>query len=138
MALCRVVPAGVTHAFVLAADRLTLVVGAVLAAEDAPELCAYSRHILVASGAGLMVCDVGGLARCDLGTIDALSRLRLTARRLDRHFRVDDAPIDLRDLLDLCGMAGLIGLGIQPRRKAKEWKHPGRVEEERDPSDPIA
>jgi hypothetical protein len=132
------VPAGVTHAFILSTDRLTLVVGAVLAAVDAPELCAYSRHILVASGAGLMVCDLGALARSDAGTIDALARLRLTARRLDRRFRVDDAPMDLRDLLIFCGLTALVGSGVEPRRQAEQRKHPRSVEEEGDPADPVA
>ena len=48
--------------------------------------------------------DVSGLP-ADAGTIDALARLQLDARRGDCDVRLRNASAELRDLIELCGLA---------------------------------
>jgi anti-anti-sigma regulatory factor len=75
-----------------------------LTPDDVPPLCEeLSARI---SGTGVMeaVCDVGGLTHPDLAAVDALARLRLTARRLGCPIRLRNAGLELRALLDLVGL----------------------------------
>ncbi len=52
----------------------------------------------------MLVCDVERLVRPDLGTVDALARLQLLARRLDRPLAFKGASDDLHDLIELVGL----------------------------------
>ncbi|MCH0539392.1 STAS domain-containing protein [Streptomyces sp. MUM 203J] len=58
-----------------------------------------------AGGGTSVVVDVTGLTRPDLVAVDALARLRLTARRLGYELTVRGAGHELRGLLDLTGLA---------------------------------
>lgn len=51
-----------------------------------------------------LVCDVQGLCRPDLGTVEALARLQLLARRLDRPLVLRGASDDLHQLIELVGL----------------------------------
>ena len=59
-----------------------LVLSGALTPADAAALCERARLELERSGAAELVCDVAELTRPDAGTIEALARLELTARRL--------------------------------------------------------
>jgi anti-anti-sigma regulatory factor len=65
----------------------------------------------------------------NLEIVDALARLQLVARRNGCRVVVTRAPDDVTDLIELCGLAGV--LAVEPRRQAEEREQPVRVEEER-------
>ncbi len=92
--------------------------------------------------AHVILVDAATLGRPDAATIDALARLALTARRRGCRVRLVHAPADLRDLVVLVGLAGVLpcepGSGVQPRRQPEQREEPARVEEEHDPGDPLA
>lgn len=94
------------------------------------------------SRAGLLVCDVGALTDADLGTVDALARLQLTARRLGGKVCLLHASAELRDLLALAGLRAVVPcslpLPLEPRGQTEQREEPRGVEEERDPADSIA
>ena len=81
-----------------------------------------------------LACDVAEIEEPDMGTVDALARMALTARRLGRHVELRRARPDLRELLEL---AGLERLAVEVGRKAEQREEPGGVEEEDDPADPV-
>jgi hypothetical protein len=64
--------------------------------------------------------DVG---RPDLALVDLLLRLRLEAARCGATVRLRDVPAGLRELLELAGVAGL--LGLEPRREPEVGEHRG-------------
>lgn len=70
-----------------------------------------------------------------MGTVDALARMALSARRLGRRVELRRAKPDLVELLVL---AGLGALAVEVVGEAEEREEPGRVEKEHDPADPIA
>jgi hypothetical protein len=100
---------------------------------DALERCVCAR--VAAGEPGPLACDVGGVEDPDMGTIDALARMALAARRLGRDVELRRARPDLFELLVL---AGLDALAVEVERQAEEREEAGRVEEEDDPADPIA
>jgi ABC-type transporter Mla MlaB component len=88
-----------------------LVIGGPLTPADAAALCERARLELERSGAEVLVCDVAALKRPDAGTIEALARLQLTARRLGRQVRLRDPSRELRELLDLFGLSEVLPAG---------------------------
>lgn len=97
----------------------------------------------VGTGASRTVfCDAGELTAADLGTVDALARLRLRARRLGCDVRLEHASAELRDLLCLLGLEDVVPCsaesGLDARRKAEGREEAGGVEEEGDAGDPVA
>lgn len=70
----------------------------------------------------------------DLRLIDRLGRLQLAARRLGFELRIVNAEPALVELVDLCGLAGELGVEVQ-RHPEKREEALG-VEEERDVRDP--
>ncbi len=81
------------------------------------------------------VLDVSQLT-ADAGTIDALARLQLSARRLGRHIQLEGSSDDLRDLIAFVGLADV--LRVEPRGKAEEREDRVCVKEERELDDPTA
>jgi hypothetical protein len=71
----------------------------------------------------------------DLALIDALARLQLDARRLGWTVRLRDAPDELRALIELTGLGGV--LPLEARREAEGGEEP-RVDEVVQPDDPLA
>lgn len=55
-----------------------------------------------------LVCDAAEVRVVDLGTLDALARLGLAARRHGLGLIIECPPRGLLDLLDLCGLGGLL------------------------------
>jgi anti-anti-sigma regulatory factor len=69
-----------------------------------------------------------------LALVDALMRFQLLARRRGCDVRLRDVSEDLRRLLELVGLAGV--LALEPRRQAERREELGvdEVMESRDPS----
>ena len=72
----------------------------------------------------------------DLGTVDALARLRLAARRDGLELRLTRVPDELRELIVFLGLED--ALGLEPRGQAEEREERLGVEEERELGDPPA
>jgi hypothetical protein len=88
--------------------------------------------------AGPILCDAGRFRPPDLATVDALARLALAARRSGRELRLVNASPELRGLLGLVGLGGVLpcpASAFESGRQAEEREEPGRVEEECDPAD---
>lgn len=76
---------------------------------DLPWLCERVRTLLEGRDGEVVVYDVGGLVDADVGTVDALARLQLTARRLGRQVALRHASRQLLALLNLVGLEDLEG-----------------------------
>ncbi|MEU7055359.1 STAS domain-containing protein [Streptomyces sp. NPDC046197] len=72
--------------------------------DEVARLCDQVRRLLQATGAGVVVCDVGGLGPPGLGAVDLLARLQLAARRAGGRIRLRDPDPALPALLDLVGL----------------------------------
>jgi anti-anti-sigma regulatory factor len=56
------------------------------------------------AGRRVLICDVHGVDP-DAGTVDALARLQLAARRMGLEIGLAGTSRELRSLIDLCGLA---------------------------------
>jgi anti-anti-sigma regulatory factor len=117
-------------------STIVFAVGGSLARADLPALCNRVRVLLEASGAEVVLCDVGALVDADAVAIDALARLQLTARRLGSRVCLCHASEELQKLLAFTGFADVCGLRLEPERQAEEREKPLGVEEERELDDP--
>ena len=72
----------------------------------------------------------------DLAVVDTLARLALAERRRGRNLRLGNVPRELRELLVLTGLDGV--LGVEPGREPEEREERVRVEEERELGDPSS
>jgi hypothetical protein len=92
-------------------------------------------------GTRTIVLGLGWNTRPDAGTVDALARLQLTARRLGYSIELEDVPAELRDLLELMGLNEIFPrcerLPVGMRRQVEQREHPRGVEEEGHTADPI-
>ena len=117
-----------------------LVISGPLTPADAAALCERARSELERSDAEVLVCDVAGLTHPDAGTIEALARIALTARRLGRQVRLRDPSRELRELLDLFGLTDVLprdrALRREPRRQPEQREQPLGVEERVEMGDP--
>ena len=114
--------------------RLTL--RAPIARVDVDVLCARARDLMRGRHDDHLECDVAGVRRPDLETVDALARVELTVRRLGSGIRLRGASVDLLELLAFCGVP--LESVDEPELQPEHREEPGRVEEERDPGDPVA
>ena len=102
-----------------------------------------SQRVRVALANGTsdrVVCDVGALERPDLGTVDALARVALLARRLGGRVDIRHAAPELRELLALAGLGDIVPCersGVEVRGQTEHREEARGVEEERDPADPT-
>ncbi|MDQ3723160.1 MAG: STAS domain-containing protein [Actinomycetota bacterium] len=92
-----------------------------------------------ASDADVVVCDVGALV-ADLAAIEALARLRLTARRLGCGLRLRHPSRALEQMVAFCGLYDVLPCeeGLDLRRNGgqpEEREHPRGVEERVDRGD---
>ena len=94
---------------------------------DAAALCERARSELERSGAEVLVCDVAALAHPNAGTIEALARLQLTARRHGCRVQLRDPSRELRELVELFGLADV--LRVEPGRQPEEREEALGVEE---------
>lgn len=94
-------------------DNCTYVLPLVpLQREEVPALVERLRRGLVGGGIANVLCDVHGLLP-DLITIEALVRVRLTARRLGAGVRLRGASPRLIHALQVCGLGELFALGCE-------------------------
>jgi hypothetical protein len=71
-----------------------------------------------------------------VASIDLLARMELGARRAGKELRLHDASRELRELVELCGLADV--LRLEPRGQSEEREQRLGVEEERQLGDPPA
>jgi ABC-type transporter Mla MlaB component len=97
--------------------------------------------LLGSTDARIVVCDVASLVRADLGTVDALARLELTARRQGARLVLIRVRDDLRRLVAFAGLRDVLrveeALGLEPERQTEEREQMRGVEEETDADDPA-
>jgi ABC-type transporter Mla MlaB component len=121
---------------------IEVVVGGPIGPTDVPEIWERVRVLLEVCDAEVVVCDVAALADPDAVTVDALARLQLAAGRYGHRIRLLRACAELRDLLDLTGLADVVpcveGLSLEPIGQAEEREPARGVEEEGDAGDPVA
>jgi uncharacterized ferritin-like protein (DUF455 family) len=80
-----------------------------------------------------IVCDVGAVAST-AGTLDALARIQLNARRLGLDLRLRHASSELEELIAFAGLAEV--LCVEAQRQTEEREERRSVEEERELDDP--
>ncbi|MDJ0343797.1 STAS domain-containing protein [Streptomyces sp. H10-C2] len=95
-------------------DALVWVLDAPLTRAGIPALCARLRARLHGSEGGWVTCDVAALTEPDAGTVEALARLQLTARRLGSRIRLRNAGGRLCGLLALAGLRDVLPLEPGP------------------------
>jgi STAS domain len=103
--------------------------------EDADALATCVCAGVAVGESGPLGCDVARVEDPDMGTVDALARMALAARRLGRNVELRRAR---QDLLELLVLAGLHELAVEVGRQPEEREEPGGLEEEHDPADSIA
>ncbi|WP_158693138.1 STAS domain-containing protein [Streptomyces viridochromogenes] len=108
-----------------------LVLAGPVSRDEVPGLCDEARARLAATGARVLVCDVGGLGPPGLGAVDLLARLQLAARRAGGRIRLRDADPALHALLDL------VGLRFEVEGQAEQREPALGVEEAVEPGDPA-
>ena len=74
---------------------------------DIPALCGSLSEQLRGRDGGVVICDVAG-ARADMVTVEALVRLRLTARRYGWTLAIQGAGTPLTDLVALLGLTSVL------------------------------
>jgi ABC-type transporter Mla MlaB component len=87
---------------------LTLAIGAPLERADLPALFERTCSLLDGSGIDVLLCEVAGVA-ADAVAVDALARLALAARRHGCRVRLCGCSAELRALVALLGLAGVLG-----------------------------
>jgi ABC-type transporter Mla MlaB component len=111
-----------------------VVISGPLRPRELAALCERVRVQVGHSPGAAIVCDVSALPPADVGTVGALARLELTARRLGGTLELDRPSPQLCELLDLCGLAGV--LRLEPGRQPEEREQPLGVEERVEMGDP--
>jgi hypothetical protein len=95
-----------------------VVIGAAIAPDDISSLCERVRRLMADADPRVVVCDVGGLESADAGTVEALARLRLVARRVGGDILLRGATDELIGLIAFMGLADVIrcgGSGLETR-----------------------
>ncbi len=91
--------------------------------------------------------DLANLRDANLEAVDALATLQLVAQRRGMRILLRGVPPALGDLLCLCGLEQVLGVGslgvgpaggVEVGGQPEEREEPLGVEEERDPGDPVA
>ncbi|MFB9239306.1 hypothetical protein ACFFWC_27865 [Plantactinospora siamensis] len=103
-----------------------------------PELCDRLAALL-RGYLGVVVLELPGTVAPSMVVVEAIARLRLTARRFGADIRVRDPDDRLGQLLALTGLDGVIAVesaGV-PQRKAEQREQPLHVEEVADRTDPA-
>ncbi|MER6144395.1 STAS domain-containing protein [Streptomyces sparsogenes] len=131
-----------------AGGPVVLVLGRAVRRAEVPGLCARLRELASQSaGAGPVVVDVGAVRAPDLAVLEALARLRLTARRLGRQIRLRGASGELRALLARAGLDAVLpaadlpggegACGVEAGGQAEEGEQAGGVQEGVERGDPA-
>ncbi|MDT0346664.1 STAS domain-containing protein [Streptomyces litchfieldiae] len=101
-----------------------------VAREDVPGVCERLRAFVGSSGAREVTVDIGAVGRADAVALEVVTRLRLTARRLDCRLRFVNVG---------CGLSGLLGwLGLgEVQGEVEEREEARGVQEGVDSGDPA-
>lgn len=110
----------------MAASTTSFAIGATVTRADIPVLCADLAELVRGRGGGVVVCDVADVAHSDVVTVEALARLRLTARRHGCSLVVTGAGPDLLELVRLLGLTDALP---QAGRQSEQREEAGGVEE---------
>ncbi|MFD9910738.1 STAS domain-containing protein [Streptomyces sp. NPDC059063] len=103
--------------------------------DDIPRLCAELHATACrTTEADEVVCDVRGVTTADLATVDAVARMRLTARRAGTGLRLRGPTPALWALL---GLVGLAELCVEVEGHPEEREPPFGVEEAVESGDPA-
>jgi ABC-type transporter Mla MlaB component len=102
---------------------------------DVPGLCERLRTALGRTDTDPLPCDVAAITDPNPAVLDALARLQLTARRLDRRIRLTGASGELALLLALTGLDRV--LPVEARGQSEHGKQPSGVQERIEPDDPA-
>jgi hypothetical protein len=89
----------------------------------------------------VIACDARYIVGPDIGTVDALARLVLAARRLGYQVRLERAAPDLVELVELAGLCDVVGGSnsvVEAGGQAEQREVARGVEEEDDPADSPA
>jgi ABC-type transporter Mla MlaB component len=89
-------------------SAVRFVVRATIARADIPALCARLADLLRGRAGDVVECDVTGVGRPDVVTVEAVARLRLTARRHGSRLVVTGAGQDMLTLFALLGLTELL------------------------------
>lgn len=95
-------------------------------AHDVPRLCEQVCDVLAGGDVRDVVCEVHDPV--DLSVVDALARLQLAARRLDRQVRLRPVGAQAGELLGLCGLTDAVPQASEPGGQP-EAREQGGVEE---------
>jgi anti-anti-sigma regulatory factor len=91
---------------------------------------------MIAPRRSTLFCDVGSLTAPDLGSVGALARLQLEARRVGLELRLRGVSPELRELIAFVGLDDV--LSVETRRQPEEREERLGVEEESQLRDPAA
>ena len=102
---------------------------------EVPIVCERLRALVGACDPDVVVCDVRGL-EADVVAVEALARLRLTARRLGCGLRLRGASRALEQAVAFCGLCDVLPLegglgGVRWDERQPEEREPARGVEER-------
>lgn len=122
-------PAGLP--LVDAMEPAVLVPAGPVTRDGVARLCDDVRELLLTTRTGVVVCDVGGIGPPGLGTIDALARMQLAARRAGGRIRLRGPDPALRALLRL------VGLAFEVEGQVEEGEPAGGVQEAVESGDPA-
>lgn len=89
-------------------STLVIVVLAPVAPAELPEMCERTGVLLEDTAATVLVCDIGIFERPCAVLMDALARLRLVTKRLDRSMHLRNASDDMRALFGLAGLTDVL------------------------------
>jgi ABC-type transporter Mla MlaB component len=89
-------------------STIVLVISGPIERAHITTLCDRVRALLESSGANLVVCDLTALVDPDAVAVDALARLQLTARGLERRVMLANASDELKSLLRLMGLTDVL------------------------------
>jgi hypothetical protein len=78
--------------------------------------------------------DCGPVREPTAATIDQIARLKLEARRSGCDLELANANSDLEELIQFCGLGGVLGLESEGHSEQREQS--GGIEEERQLDDP--
>jgi ABC-type transporter Mla MlaB component len=110
----------------MAASATSFALGATVTRSNIPVLCAELAELVRGRAGDVVICDVAGVLHPDVVTVEALARLRLTARRHGWSLVVTGAGPHLLELVRLLGLTdALRQVGRQPEQREEA----GGVEE---------
>ena len=87
--------------------------------DDVPRICERLRAALAERDSDEVVCDLRQLLGADAGTIEVLARVALVARRLGRRVVLAGASPEVRELLALAGLTGVVGCAAEVSREGE-------------------